>query len=398
MNCFDHYTQGWNVKEARSLSDIDDESRLKRAGTKVLTTKAWVRFKKDICYWPSVVYIRRPFNSSGAEFLKEEKCIYFEPFGEKKSFLKPFIDGGWSDAAKIRPFADKHDKKRESGLQHKTKIIRDMFTTAMILCNRSDVPSVHFEFEGNSTYECSDLNKQTAAAKAACRVTPCPDVASMFGPRCRVTEQMIREVNLCISSMSHSQFLQMEIEKEKAILGQKRSSDMSTEEVVSSDIDTSSIMQNINKKHKHSKDTHSHSHTHIPDTASSIKDPASRRIFTTHKMIRMCDLANPLTSTTTSASAIPTVATANGGTGEPMGIPTTTTRTKTSPRNQLPLFSSSSSSSSSHSNSMPLPSPHHRQKVTPKKYHEPPPIKLTRTTITTRTPLDKNNNKKKKKK
>lgn len=209
-----------------------------------------------------MLYIRRACDQEGIEFLKTETSVYYEPFGEDRLFLKPVIDGAWIQTSRIRCFEDNYAKKVETGLHFKVKNVSELFAVAMMQCEQSDVPIVPFMFEGNSTYECSNLNpknemvdpineenhlKFTSATttssitstdasagmtavsngaitemstngktKSTNRHLLYPEVASMlFTPRPSITPQMLAEVDSCFRSIPYDKYQQQELQKQR---------------------------------------------------------------------------------------------------------------------------------------------------------------------------------------
>ena len=195
--------QGWNNGDVRWYSDIEDDSRIERAGTYVSKSKAWVRIKSSVCYWPSIVYIRRPSNKKGEAALKEDERVFIEPFGEGRLFLRPYINGMWIKTSQVSPFDVNNERRRRSGLQFKNKPISELFEYAMMMCNRSDIPALHFDFDGSFDHShVKKLNGSSGSMSSSINKPKiCPDVASMFTPLYHPSQSMIRDINTALQSM-----------------------------------------------------------------------------------------------------------------------------------------------------------------------------------------------------
>lgn len=208
--------KGWNNGDVRWYSDIEDETRLKPAGTFVIKSKAWVRIKSGTCYWPSIVYIRRPFNSEGVSYLQDEPRVFIEPFGEGKLFLRPYINGMWIRATSVSPFDVNNARRRRVGLDTKTKALSDLFEDAIHMCDQSKIPAIKFNFDG--TFDCSHLKKKTSHSLivSSTKPTVCPDVESMFEPSQTPSKRMIREINVIMHDLRQSTGAGMKQRREAA--------------------------------------------------------------------------------------------------------------------------------------------------------------------------------------
>lgn len=185
--------KGWNEGEIQWQSEVEEDDHLKPPGTHVTLTKAWVKIRPNVCYWPCRIYIRRPRSEEGVEYLKEEQSIFVEPFGEAKLFLKRYIKGAWIRVKNIRPWGSGTYQKRQGALGQPTNV-RELFSAALAEADKSDILAVHFEFDG--TYDrfiLKKLGSSLDSKRANTELKPCPLILSMFEPMRHRTDSTMHD-------------------------------------------------------------------------------------------------------------------------------------------------------------------------------------------------------------
>lgn len=125
--------------------------RLSPGGTHVCRAKAWVRLHDKLCWWPSIVYIRKPAGEVGISNLRDEKKVFIKPCGENAYPIRPYAHGVWRNATSVSPFAHRYEVRYYAGVSEAK--LTNMFQVAIDEIKQSDAMNLSFRFDGS--YECS---------------------------------------------------------------------------------------------------------------------------------------------------------------------------------------------------------------------------------------------------
>ena len=144
-----HYI-GWDSAWDEIVTDAS------RIGNSTRFVKAWVRLARDMCWWPSVLYLRVPKEGSkvGDDYLRTENrmlvfpCAVANKHGLLRKFWKP--DGVWVNACDVSPFGFKLDAKRIKIGQNSN--LKSFFAAALLELEE-DSKSVQYEFRLDGTLD-----------------------------------------------------------------------------------------------------------------------------------------------------------------------------------------------------------------------------------------------------
>lgn len=152
--------RGWS--ESWDEDILSSANRIQPSGSFVTKCKCWVKFSLKMCFWPCVVFIRRPkpLNDSAIQFLKEEKKVYVEPFGEFAYPIRPYKHGVWMCTNKIRPYLRPIDSLADQELQ---KPYKSNFSIACEEARNSTISDANFKFIGTLEVE---LEKSKSSSQA----------------------------------------------------------------------------------------------------------------------------------------------------------------------------------------------------------------------------------------
>lgn len=145
---------GWGDDWNEELLLEDNLHRISQpAGKYVKKCKGWVKYHKDVCHWPSMIYIRYPKEGSklGINYLKEEHKVYVKPFGyeliKTMKHLRMYAGGAWINTSFIWPYQFNIAKRwKENGLDEKFRL---MFEAALKECEASPISDSFFKFQGS---------------------------------------------------------------------------------------------------------------------------------------------------------------------------------------------------------------------------------------------------------
>jgi hypothetical protein len=144
---------GWGNTWNEYLTDKDFHRISYPAGKYVKKYKGWVRYTKELCHWPSLIYIRQPKEGSklGSNYLKEENKVYVKPFGRNLQEMKHLRHiaehGTWINTIHVWPYSVNLAKRwKENGDDPK---FRNTFRDAVEECEASDTLNLSFKFNGS---------------------------------------------------------------------------------------------------------------------------------------------------------------------------------------------------------------------------------------------------------
>ena len=170
---------GWGMTWNEYLTEKDLDRISYPSGRYVKKYKGWVKYHKDCCHWPSLIYIRYPKEGSklGSNYLKEEYKIYVKPFTSRSSsssstsststssssstssasaysdvndikYLRHIADHGmWINTIHVWPYhVNLSQRWKENGINSKYSTI---FRKALKECEASSALSSSFKFHGS---------------------------------------------------------------------------------------------------------------------------------------------------------------------------------------------------------------------------------------------------------
>lgn len=145
---------GWGEEfnEVVSMSS----GRLITGGTYVSRVKCWAKISPQLCWWPCLVYIRKPAGDLGVNNLREEKKLFVKPFGPNTYPIKTYIEGIWRNSSYISPWGSRFENRYLAGLSE-SKIAR-VFQKAVDEAKASDAFDIIFKFDGSYEYSGMKLN------------------------------------------------------------------------------------------------------------------------------------------------------------------------------------------------------------------------------------------------
>ena len=97
---------GWPKKDFPPAKVPVDSELIQPHMSKVKEYKAWVKYSTNLPMWPSKVYVRTPKTGSkvGRSYLTDfEKRVLVMPYGRHTKLMRPFDEGAWFAASKVRP-------------------------------------------------------------------------------------------------------------------------------------------------------------------------------------------------------------------------------------------------------------------------------------------------------
>jgi hypothetical protein len=160
---------GWGNTWNEYLTDKDFHRISYPAGKYVKKYKGWVRYHKECCHWPSVIYIRQPKEGSklGSNYLKEEHKVYVKPFGSNLQDIKHLRyiaeHGTWINTTQIWPYNVNLAKRwKENGEDPK---FSSSFHDAVKECEASDYLSLSFKFNGS--FDVAQMKRTMKATNSA---------------------------------------------------------------------------------------------------------------------------------------------------------------------------------------------------------------------------------------
>jgi hypothetical protein len=142
---------GWGENWDEILREKDRHRIQFPGGKYVKKCKAWVKYHKDACHWPSILYLRNPKEGSklGSSYLKDETRVFVRPLGrvETTKYLRNYSSGVWINTSHVWPFHIVLEKRwTENGMDPKFQLI---FQEALEAIHSPDLLDINFKFNGS---------------------------------------------------------------------------------------------------------------------------------------------------------------------------------------------------------------------------------------------------------